>query len=351
MSTNTSHNNSNADDEASSSQLDETSDTKNPAIHRSVAIEVSSKEDIIDLKIRNFYESQVIASLGPIERGLRILKYYCSTNATPNLLREINSEIKANLSTEATTYFSKIRSTAPVLMVNQEFECDLYVKLSSNNDNTGGPTTSALQFLGRITEKVFPLGGRELCDADITSKWVLIEISESPAHLAHKLYQLERAIRLLPDSVSAFKLVDVGALVVLLNGKLEEAEKAVAYFKSMTNLKLLEYPVYVAWVPSRNIYAMIGNVEKKLEHRIDRVSAEIENLNKKIEQNIDRVEQRIRVVEKCIEHSELRVEQRIKVVEQCIEHSELRMNTKIVQLQIWSLFSTILIISFLAWRR
>ena len=326
-----------SDDDVSSSQLDQAFENGNPSIRPAVTYEVTSREDFVDLRIRNWYESQVIASLGPIERGLVILKYYCSTNSTPTLLQEINSEIKASLSDEAKKYFSKIRSTAPVLIANQEFECDLYVKLSSNNDKTAEPTISALKFLGGITEQVFPLGGRELCDADITSKWVLIEISQSPMYLAHKLYQLERAIRLLPDSVSDFKLEDVGALVIISSGKLEETVKAVSYLKNLNNLKILEYPAYVAWVPSRNIYEMIGNIDKKLEKNIDRISVNMQSLDKKLEKNIDRVEHRISV--------------NMQSLEKKLEHRVEQMDTKLVQLQIWSVFSTILIISFLAWRR
>ena len=251
-----------------------------------------SRSDVTDFRTKNMYEAQIIASLGAMESGRRIHRYYCRTNSSQTLLQDANELLKASLSKDEESYFEKIEN-APTLLANQDFECDLYIKACWSRE----PYKSILLFLNGSTQEVFQLGKEEVEDANINAKWVLIEVSESPRLLAHKLYQLERAILLLPGAVSEFKLCDVGALVILLNGKLDEAKRAISYVQDCTKLQMFRFPVYVGWVPSRNIYSMIWELDQKFELRTDKAEKQMMQM----EQKLDKAEKQMMQMEEKLD--------------------------------------------------
>ena len=228
---------------------------------REPVIYTTSSAELTDTRIRNLYEYQVLASLGKTEKTRRLERYYCVTDSTPNLLKDLNKNLRASINPEYLKYFDRI-SSAPNLMVNQDFECDLYLKSFWDD---GASYKSVLSFLGGATQEIFQLGKEEVEDTNMNAKWVLIEMSESPELLAHKLYQLERALSLLPGTTPEFNITEVGALVILLNGRLAEAKRAISYIDNFTLLKIFKFPVYIGWVPTRNIYAALGNLENKVE--------------------------------------------------------------------------------------
>jgi hypothetical protein len=233
-------------------------------VHReSYDAKINSSADVVDLRIRNIYESQVLATMGTIEGGRRIMKYYCPRGVESSLGRTINAAIVENMEKAAITskYFDKIHSRAPTFELNQEIECDLYVQLPFD---TGASTVSELLKLSTVD--IFSLNGHDAREVSLSGKWVLLEISDSPHHLAHKLFQLERALHLLPTAVNDFLAADVGALVVLLNGDREEAVRAVNFVKKdFANMEMAKYPVFVGWVPYRNMFTRIGQLDDDIQ--------------------------------------------------------------------------------------
>ena len=139
----------------------------------------------------------------------------------------------------------------------------MYVKLPIDN----GPLL--VEHLLRLsTESISPLNAHDAADVNVSGKWVLTEISESAQHLAHKLYQLERALYLLLRAASNFAAADIGAVMVLLNGKQEDAEKAISYCTlkperliSGTRFSLSGF---------RNFFSIISHLNTKVESLIDK---------------------------------------------------------------------------------
>ena len=224
---------------------------------------------ISDLHSGNIYESQVLSTLITLREGLRIEKYPYNAPAEGNaesfdddfyqrcFLKSLSGPVH---------YKMKIGEKLKSHKAGDEFECDLYVKLPIHN----GPL-SVEQLLRLSTESISPLNAHDAADVDVAGKWVLIEISESAQHLPHKLYQLERALHLLPRAASNFAAADVGAVIVLLNGKQEDAEKAISYCTLKPELLISDVPVFVGWVPFRNFLSTISNVNTKVESLIDKV--------------------------------------------------------------------------------
>ena len=239
---------SNADDD------DHTSEINEEMVCNAVVYDIESRADIVDLWAGPMYEELILESFGEVRSGRRIWKYSCCTNSTPNLLKEINSELKASLSNDSLSYFRDM-DTPPTLVDGQRFKCDIYIRPSTNEDDAKKLYKSLLSFLSKFTEEVFQLGKEKPKNVDISSKWVLIEVSESPRMFAHELYELERAIRLLPDATPEFNVSDIGALVVLLNGNLKDAKRVVSSVQDFSKLQIFKYPVYVGWLPIRNIFA------------------------------------------------------------------------------------------------
>ena len=141
----------------------------------------------------------------------------------------------------------------------------MYVKLPIDN----GPL-SVEQLLRLSTESISPLNAHDAADVNVSGKWVLTEISESAQHLAHKLYQLERALYLLLRAASNFAAADIGAVMVLLNGKQEDAEKAISYCTLKPERLISGVPVFVEWVPFRNFFSIISHLNTKVESLIDK---------------------------------------------------------------------------------
>ena len=216
---------------------------------------VCDAASISDLFSRNAYESQVLATLTNSKVGLRIEKYPHNAPAEAES-ESFNNEFYQQIflksfGTCPLPYRRKIENNCKSHRTGDEFECDLYVKLPVNDDSL---TVDRLLQLSTATV------------VNIAGKWVLIEISESAQHLVHKLYQLERALHFLPRAASDFATADVGAVIVLLNGKREDAELAMSHCKNLkTELLISGIPVFVGWVPFRNLFSTINTVNTKVE--------------------------------------------------------------------------------------
>eukprot|EP00299_Pterocystis_sp_00344_P014996 c7470_g1_i2.p1 GENE.c7470_g1_i2~~c7470_g1_i2.p1 ORF type:complete len:136 (-),score=18.65 c7470_g1_i2:116-523(-) len=104
-------------------------------------------------------------------------------------------------------------------------------------------------------------------------KWLLGEITESPALIPHKLTQLERALHFLPRIGLNIDDTSIGALAVLVNGSRDEFDQVVQnYMVLPPTLKLSQHPVVFGWTPYRNIYSELVTVKQ-----------DIHNLNTKLD--------------------------------------------------------------------
>lgn len=217
------------------------------------------KASIADLHARNLYESQIVATIPDFWNGSRILEYpFRETDAetfTPEFYEEVFLESLA----PSGKVLKRLPSRMKVHKHGDEFECDLYIRPPE-----GGEPISVAQLLQLSTEDVFPINGHDPAQVFINGKWAFIEITESPSHLPQKFYQLERAMHFLPRAASDVEKKDVGAVIILLNGKREDAVMAMSFVKLKKELLISSVPVFVGWVPFRNLFVNIHGLKGKV---------------------------------------------------------------------------------------
>ena len=164
---------------------------------------------ISELHSGNIYESQVLSTMVTLKKGLQIQKYPYNAPTDGNT-DSFNDDLYTSFVksfTGSNYYKKKLTESHKQRKTGDEFGCDLYIKLPTDDD-----FFSVEQLLRLSAEKIYPLNSRDAAEFNIAGKRVLIEISESAQHLAHKLYQLERALHLLPRAASNFA-ANVGALL------------------------------------------------------------------------------------------------------------------------------------------
>jgi len=134
------------------------------------------------------------------------------------------------------------------------FECDLYFQPAGHIVSTEHLLSGAISELRNKTAvKEDVLFDKE--------PWVFIEITASPNLLPAKLWQLERAMRLIPVIDPS---IVPASVVVLLNGDKEEAEMAMDRIIIPEDYLIQTRPVYIGWVPTRNIFNAINIVSKEV---------------------------------------------------------------------------------------
>ena len=251
-----------------------------------------SAAEIQDLNIRNLYESQVLATLGGAAGGLRVVKYpyIAPKDEAETLTPQFYKDVFLSSFPVEPKFFEGIRTK--LMKKNYEignnFECDLYIKLPGHDS-----TLNVERLLQFSTTTLFPLNAFDPAQVIIPGKWALIEISESAAHLAQKLFQLERALHLLPRATTDFSIEDVGAVIVLLNGRREDAEKAVNLVKLNHNLLMSKFPVFVGWVPYRNLFSTINTLQQEVKEmgtELHRMDTDINQMGTDIKQLVTSVD-------------------------------------------------------------
>ena len=208
-----------------------------------------------ELTPRNPYEQQVLSRI--VGSGKRIVNYHF-----PKAIKTFNSSVFKNLRTSFLTnkFVSLKEVNYSATTTDNVIECDLYVNLESKNDEL----ITVKSFLSTCTEWVKPLGVTSQEEAIITpNSWVLIEISEDPYHLSRKLYQLERAMHCLPHFGDEYK--NISAVICLINGDEDIAKECTSSIALNSDLKISKIPVFVGWVPTRNIFSSFRNLEKKFD--------------------------------------------------------------------------------------
>ena len=219
------------------------------------------KANIADLNVRNPYESQILSTLTHFAGGLRIVRYPFVAARVESFTDDFYKNIFLTSFDSAPNKFKKkLDNTMKKHESGDNFECDLYIQLLRGDEDV-----SVSQFLQLSTQIVYSLNDFDPNKVNIAGKWVLLEISESAQHLPHKLYQIERALHFLPRAASDFSKEEVGAVIVLLNGKQEDADLAISYVKLNSDLLISNVPVFVGWVPFRNLFVTISDMQGQVE--------------------------------------------------------------------------------------
>jgi len=209
-----------------------------------------------NLAPRNFYESQILAYI-PNWSGNRIRGYSWNDNCK-DARHELMS-LKGEWNVQQAFFSKKKLDENYGLDPSTFFETDFYFQTEDSvgacADLLDGCTYWLKQLPGMETKKQVMIGEGE---------WIFIEIAESPTVLPQKLYQLERATRFIPEIDPQIK---PKALVVLLNGLEGEAQFAIDNVSVPNQSILRKYPVYVGWVPTRNIFKIMVDQGKQLDNQ------------------------------------------------------------------------------------
>lgn len=120
-------------------------------------------------------------------------------------------------------------------------------------------------------------------ESSLTNKWVFAELTLSSDMLAQKLFQLERAVRFLPLLDPKFT---PAALCVLMNGEERDAVTAVDLIRIPPGALILKYPLYIGWVPTRNIFSMFNNLKQNfvsMETKIGGMETKVKGFEAKLQ--------------------------------------------------------------------
>jgi hypothetical protein len=150
---------------------------------------------------------------------------------------------------------------------NANFECDLYFKVDELElQSTKELVSGAVSSFTALTH---------IAEDNLEKKWFFIEM-KGPHLLINKLWQLECAVRLLPQIDQS---IVPGSIVVLMNGDEKEANHAINILKIPGHFKILEYPVFVGWVPTRNIFNTLNHMMSDISELKSDISALKSDMN------------------------------------------------------------------------
>ena len=165
---------------------------------------------------------------------------------------------------------------------NQEYECDLVLKV------TEGCTSVGRLFSG-CAEEVVALSGNPVNFDELTlekDSVLVAEVAETPQSLRGKLVQIDRTVKFAKVEGS------VRACVVCLNGERGTFDKIAAHAKEILTQKNAELnvanglPLFAIWTPYRNVYAELSTINKRMDsvnNRMDSFQAELSTMNKRMD--------------------------------------------------------------------
>jgi hypothetical protein len=236
-----------------------------------------------ELAPHNYYEAQVLSKL-PKWKGVRMENYRFNPEVHGEALNELKAIQDVWYRQQSSNSFFKIKEKK-VENYNQStfFETDFYFKSSEHIDDCSSLFQGCVSDLHNKTNKE---------ELTLTDKWVFVELTESPYLLSQKLFQLERAVRFLPLIDNQYR---PEALCVLMNGDKQIANRALDLIDIPDNAEIKNFPLYIGWVPSRNIFTSLNNLETKMNtmetkmntmetkmNTMETKMASIENLLKKL---------------------------------------------------------------------
>ena len=179
---------------------------------------------------------------------------------------------------------------------NQEYECDLVLKV------TEGCTSVGRLFSG-CAEEVVALSGNPVNFDELTlekDSVLVAEVAETPQSLRGKLVQIDRTVKFAKVEGS------VRACVVCLNGERGMFDKIAAHAKEILTQKNAELnvanglPLFAIWTPYRNVYAELSTINKRMDsvnnrmdsvnNRMDTFQAELSTINKRMDSVSNRMD-------------------------------------------------------------
>ena len=199
------------------------------------------------LTVNKPYESQILASVKNW-KGERLASYNLTANAESDIV-QFNCQFKQ--------FWKDIPDGVQKLSKKEykrsdDFECDFYFK--PDDDDIG----SINELLRGGVEQLHLKFGEPV--SNVSGRWCFCEITESPDHIYKKLFQLERAVYFLTRANPHF---EISGCVILINGSEEAATAAIESFSVPKDCDIVrkQIPVYIGWVPTRNVYLSISNME------------------------------------------------------------------------------------------
>ena len=93
--------------------------------------------------------------------------------------------------------------------------------------------------------------------------------------------------------MSVFKtndpLFNIGSCVVLHNGSKEESDDAIRKIILPNSMLISKVPVYVGWVPTRNIYSVLQGMESKMQS----LQSDVQGMESKIDAKLQGMESKM----------------------------------------------------------
>ena len=194
------------------------------------------------------YESQILSAVRNWA-GERLTSYNLGSVADGDI-QQFNGQFKSFWNKTPANYDKK--GTNPKYKRSDSSECDFYFRPVDED-------IGSIDELLRGAVDQMHLKTAEPAGA-VSGRWCFCEITESPKHLYMKLYQLERAVYFLTRNNPKF---DIAGCVILINGAEDEAERAMQSFSMPVDCELrrANIPLYIGWVPVRNVYRALSNIE------------------------------------------------------------------------------------------
>jgi len=100
-------------------------------------------------------------------------------------------------------------------------------------------------------------------------KWFFVEISQGPKFMLQKIWQIERAVRILTriDPSYAPK-----AVAILFNGSKDDYNLAINKLDLPDTLLIKKYPLYIGWVHTRNIFNSFSELKSLYTKQAEKTS-------------------------------------------------------------------------------
>ena len=202
-----------------------------------------------DLAPMNQYESQIFSTLKRFN-GERIVQYKLGA-VVPSKISVVRDSF---FDAQTSNIFSRPKKGMKTYTSETTFECDLYMRIKEPE------VLTVVELLQGAVMKIHKLNSVK--DIKSAHNWLFIEVSMGPQFLADKLWQLERAARVFKRNDPSF---NIGSCVVLHNGSENESDKAIREIKLPDFMLISKVPVYVGWVPTRNIYSVLQGMQDNIK--------------------------------------------------------------------------------------
>jgi hypothetical protein len=240
--------------------------------------------NIRELSPKNLYEAQVLSTFTDMS-GIRMESYQIPGGANSAFGKELEDS-KVQFFDKCDNYFTK--KTYKSHSYKTVFDVDFYFKPKDSNFTGSVFLQNAVETLKQMT--VSDKLDIDINESNETSGWFFLEITQGPQHLAQKLWQLERATRVLTSIDESYS---PRAVAVLLNGDKTEFDEALSKIRIPENFLIKQIPVYVGWVSTRNIFRSFSDLKQTVDLKFAATDNRIDKLNDKVDLKFAATDNRI----------------------------------------------------------